>query len=316
KEFGVSGAGKSRISVAGPGLAASLMGNQLDRITHLNYSELPTGDPSGIEKDELRVGVAYFFSDEEEDLDERGQPDKFGVKGPPGCSPCPESPSRHHHHLLHQLVLNETQFSAFRGQECIFSKVTGGPQGADLSVYAVTALPAICEPGDLLELLWLQPATEQPAPAPHWAVYVGGGQIIHLHQGEIRQDSLYQAGAANVGRVVNSWYRYRPLVAELVVQNACGHLGLKSEEICWTNSESFAAWCRFGKREFKAGGEVPAGTQPPQQQYYLKVHLEENKVHTARFHSLEDLIREKRRIDASGRLRVLQELEDFVDDKE
>nr|XP_010945683.1 unnamed protein product [Camelus bactrianus] len=222
------------------------MGNQLDRITHLNYSELPTGDPSGIEKDELRVGVAYFFSDEEEDLDERGQPDKFGVKAPPGCTPCPESPSRHHHHLLHQLVLNETQFSAFRGQECIFSKVSRGPPGA----------------------------------------------------------------------VVNSWYRYRPLVAELVVQNACGHLGLKSEEICWTNSESFAAWCRFGKREFKAGGEVPAGTQPPQQQYYLKVHLGENKVHTARFHSLEDLIREKRRIDASGRLRVLQELADLVDDKE
>lgn len=98
------------------------MGNQLDRITHLNYSELPTGDPSGIEKDELRVGVAYFFSDDEEDLDERGQPDKFGVKAPPGCTPCPESPSRHHHHLLHQLVLNETQFSAFRGQECIFPK--------------------------------------------------------------------------------------------------------------------------------------------------------------------------------------------------
>uniref|UniRef100_G1RVQ5 LRAT domain containing 1 n=1 Tax=Nomascus leucogenys TaxID=61853 RepID=G1RVQ5_NOMLE len=209
------------------------MGNQLDRITHLNYSELPTGDPSGIEKDELRVGVAYFFSDDEEDLDERGQPDKFGVKAPPGCTPCPESPSRHHHHLLHQLVLNETQFSAFRGQECIFSKVSGGPQGADLSVYAVTALPALCEPGDLLELLWLQPAPEPPAPAPHWAVYVGGGQIIHLHQGEIRQDSLYEAGAA-------TWYRYRPLVAELVVQNACGHLGLKSEEICWTNSKIFA----------------------------------------------------------------------------
>lgn len=258
-----------QIPVPGPRLAASLMGNQLDRITHLNYSELPTGDPSGIEKDELRVGVAYFFSDEEEDLDERGQPDKFGVKATAGCSPCPESPDHHHHHhhhLLHQLVLNETQFSAFRGQECIFSKVSGGPQGADLSVYAVSALPALCAPGDLLELLWLQPAPEPAAPAPHWAVYVGGGHIIHLHQGEIRQDSLYEAGAANVGRVVNSWYRYRPLVAELVVQNACGHLGLKREEICWTNSESFAAWCRFGKREFKAGGEVQAGTQPPQQQ--------------------------------------------------
>ncbi|KAM8809025.1 FA84A protein, partial [Eudromia elegans] len=284
------------------------MGNQLDRITHLNYSELPTGDPSGIEKDELRVGVAYFFSDEEEDLDERGQPDKYGVKG--SGSPGQETPT---HHLHHQLVLNETQFSAFHGQECIFSKVSSGPQAGDLSVYSVSALPALCKPGDLLELLYLGPSEPPP---PHWAVYVGGGQIIHLHQGQIRQDSLYEAPAGNVGRVVNSWYRFRPLVAELVVQNACGHLGLKSDEICWTNSESFAAWCRFGKREFKAGGELQAaaGTQP-QQQYYLKIHLAENKVHTVRFHSLEDLIREKRRIDASGKLRVIQDLT-IVDGKE
>ncbi|KAM7118639.1 protein LRATD1 isoform 1-T1 [Ciconia maguari] len=249
------------------------MGNQLDRITHLNYSELPTGDPSGIEKDELRVGVAYFFSDEEEDLDERGQPDKYSVKG--SGSPGQETPT---HHLHHQLVLNETQFSAFRGQECIFSKVSSGPQAGDLSVYSVSALPALCKPGDLLELLYLGPSEHPP---PHWAVYVGSGQIIHLHQGQIRQDSLYEAATGNVGRVVNSWYRFRPLVAELVVQNACGHLGLKSDEICWTNSESFAAWCRFGKREFKAGGELQAaaGTQH-QQQYYLKIHLAENKVHT------------------------------------
>ncbi|XP_010126580.1 PREDICTED: protein FAM84A-like, partial [Chlamydotis macqueenii] len=118
-------------------------------------------------------------------------------------------------------------------------------------------------------------------------------QIIHLHQGQIRQDSLYEGAAGGVGRVVNSWYRFRPLVAELVVQNACGHLGLKSDEICWTNSESFAAWCRFGKR----------------------IHLAENKVHTVRFHSLEDLIREKRRIDASGKLRVIKDLA-IVDGKE
>lgn len=289
-----------------PRLALSLMGNQLDRITHLNYSELPTGDPSGIEKDELRVGVAYFFSDEEEDLDERGQPDKYSVKG--SGSPDQETPT---HHLHHQLVLNETQFSAFRGQECIFSKVSSGPQAGDLSVYSVSALPALCKPGDLLELLYLGPSEQPP---PHWAVYVGSGQIIHLHQGQIRQDSLYEAPAGNVGRVVNSWYRFRPLVAELVVQNACGHLGLKSDEICWTNSESFAAWCRFGKREFKAGGELQAaaGTQ---QQYYLKIHLAENKVHTVRFHSLEDLIREKRRIDASGKLRVIKDLA-IVDGKE
>nr|XP_020639937.1 protein FAM84A [Pogona vitticeps] len=298
------------------------MGNQLDRITHLNYSELPTGDPSGIEKDELRVGVAYFFSDEEEDLDERGQPDKYSVKG--SGSPAPETPTHHHHHHHHhhphapQLVLSETQFSAFRGPECIFSKVSGDPQAGDLSVYPVSALPALCQPGDLLELLYLGPSDHHPPPPPpHWAVYVGNGQVIHLHQGQIRQDSLYEVAAGNVGRVVSSWYRYRPLVAELVVQNACGHLGLKSHEICWTNSESFAAWCRFGKREFKAGGELqPAsGSQPPHQQYYLKIHLAEDKVRTVRFPSLEDLIREKRRIDASGKLRVIKELA-IVEDKE
>ncbi|XP_042315885.1 protein LRATD1 [Sceloporus undulatus] len=306
------------------------MGNQLDRITHLSYSELPTGDPSGIEKDELRVGVAYFFSDEEEDLDERGggQPEtKYSaVKGSSSSSPAQETPTHHHphhhhlhhhhHHLHHQLVLSEPQFSAFRGPECIFSKGSGGgggdPQaGGDLSVYPASALPALCQPGDLVELLWLAPTPPEPPPPPHWAVYVGAGQAIHLHQGQIRQDSVGQLG--QVGRVVSNWYRYRPLVADLVVQNASGHLGLKSPEICWTNSESFAAWCRFGKREFKAGGELqpaPGSPQQKQQQqyYYLKVHLADDKVHTGRFQSLEELIREKRRIDATGRLRVLKEM--------
>ncbi|XP_007520122.1 protein LRATD1 [Erinaceus europaeus] len=288
------------------------MGNQLDRITHLSYSELPTGDPSGVEKDELRVGVAYFFSDEEEDLDERGQPDKFGVKAPPGCAPCPDSPGR----LLRQLVLHDAPLSAFRGQECIFSAPgpTGDADGdGEPAVCAASALPALCEPGDLLELLWLRPEPELE-PAPHWAVYVGGGRVIHLLRGEIRQDSLQQAGAAPLGRVVTSWYRFRPLPAALVLQNARGHLGLKREEICWPSSESFAAWCRFGKREFKAGGEA-LGAQPPQ--YCLQVHLGGGKVHTARFPRLEDLIREKHRIHAAGRLRGLRELAGLdLDDKE
>ncbi|ETE68605.1 Protein FAM84A, partial [Ophiophagus hannah] len=215
--------------------------------------------------------------------------------------PAQESPTRHHHHHAPpQLVLSETQFSAFRGQECIFSKVSGDSQTGDLSVCPASSLPALCKPGDLLELLYLGPS-DHPPPPPQWAVYVGNAQIIHLHQGQIRQDNLYEAAAGNVGRVVSSWYRFRPLVAELVVQNACSHLGLKSHEICWTNSESFAAWCRFGKREFKAGGELqPASGSQPQQQYYLKIHLADNKGHTVRFQNLEDLIREKRRIDASG----------------
>ncbi|XP_069462046.1 protein LRATD1 [Ambystoma mexicanum] len=290
------------------------MGNQLDRITHLHYSELPTGDPSGIEKEELRVGVAYFFSDEEEDLDDqRGQPEpKYSVKEQ---QPSPgEQPKKGNHHHQQQpnqqqhLVLNELEFSAFSCQECIFSKLS---DTQDLHVFSIPGLLSLCKPGDLLELLFLCPGGHPPPP-PHWAVYVGSGQIIHLHGGQIRQDSLHEVGSS-MGRVVNSWYRYRPLAAELVLQNACGHLGLKSEEICWTNSESFAAWCRFGKREFKAGGEVPAGDQ----QYYLKMHLSENNVHTLRFHSLEELIREKRRVDARGKMRVIKELSIVEDnDKE
>ncbi|XP_044148348.1 protein LRATD1 [Bufo gargarizans] len=266
------------------------MGNQLDRITHLNYSELPTGDPSGIEKDELRVGVAYFFSDEEEDLDDRGQSERYTVRDP--------SPSEIEGHIL----LNEIEFSAYSCQECIFSKLRGGQ---DLSVYPMQGLLTFCKPGDLLELIFICPTADHSLPpSPHWAVYIGQGQIIHLHRGEIRKDNVFEVGGGCMGRVVSSWYRYRPLTAELVLQNACGHLGLRSDEICWTNSESFAAWCRFGNREFKASGEVHSGNL----QYFLKLHLEENNIHTMRFHSLEELIREKRNLDASGKLRVIKEL--------
>ncbi|XP_078503909.1 protein LRATD1 [Lissotriton helveticus] len=297
------------------------MGNQLDRITHLHYSELPTGDPSGIEKEELRVGVAYFFSDEEEDLDDqRGQPDNRynSVKEQqhsPGAQQRKGALQHQHHpqqaHHQQHLVLNELEFSAFSCQECIFSKLS---DTQDLHVYSIAGLLSVCKPGDLLELLFLCAGAGEfthPPPPPHWAVYVGNGQIIHLLRGQIRQDSLHEVGSS-MGRVVNSWYRYRPLTAELVLQNACGHLGLKSEEICWTNSESFAAWCRFGKREFKAGGELQAGDQ----QYFLKMHLSENNVHTLRFHSLEELIREKRRVDARGKLRAIKELSIVDDDKD
>ncbi|MBN3317171.1 FA84A protein, partial [Atractosteus spatula] len=218
------------------------MGNQLDRITHLNYSELPTGDPSGIEKDELRVGVAYFFSDEEEDLDDRSQPENYKD----------QSPSKDGH-----LVLNEIEYSAFCCQECIFSKLR---ENEDLNIYSIKTLLTMCKPGDLLELVHV--ANDQP---PHWTIYQGDDQVIHLHKGEIRKDSLFEISNGRLGRIVNN---------------------------------------RFGKREFKAGGEVHTA----EQQYFLKIHLSKNNVHTLMFHSLEDLIRERRKVDATGKLRLLKEL--------
>ncbi|KAL0967126.1 hypothetical protein UPYG_G00248110 [Umbra pygmaea] len=256
------------------------MGNQLDRITHLSYSELPTGDPSGLEKEELRVGVAYFFSDEEEEVEDGG-----GVGYT--MTPCPsqESPG----------VVRELEYSAFCSQECIFSKLR---ENQDLNVYSAKTLLSMCKPGDLVEILSI-------AQAPHWVVYEHNDQVIHLHQSQIRKDRLTEIGQGRHGRIVNSRYRFRALPADLVVQNAAGHLGLNIGDICWTNSESFAAWCRFGKREFKAGGEAHSA----EQQYFLKVHLgagtRSGHVHTLVFRSLEDMIRERRRVDASGILKEL-----------
>ncbi|XP_069742442.1 protein LRATD1 [Narcine bancroftii] len=267
------------------------MGNQIDRITHLNYSELPTGDPSGIEKDELRVGVAYFFSDDEDELEERAaQPEKMW-KEP---SPAKEGTAA-------ILLLGELECSAFCCHECIFSKL-GGSQ--DLSAYPVSTLLPRCRAGDLLEL------TRGVGQAAHWVVYVGASRVIHLQGQEIREEHLAQVSGGRPARIVNSWYRYRALAPELVVQNARGHVGLQGQEICWTNSESFAAWCRFGKREFKAGGEAcgAGDSQVQEGRYLLKLHLADSRVHTLNFPSLEDLIREKRRQDAGGKIGVLKEL--------
>ncbi|XP_046728460.1 protein LRATD1 [Silurus meridionalis] len=245
------------------------MGNQLDRITHLSYSELPTGDPSGVEKDELRVGVAYFFSDDEEELDERSPSEEVAAETP-----------------------DELEYSAFCCHECIFSKARA--RGDDLRVYPARTLLAMCKPGDVLELV-------ASAQAPHWAVFEGDDQVIHLHKGEIRKDSLLDVSGGRRGRIANDRYRFRPLPPDLVVRNAIGHLGLSRADVCWTSSESFAAWCRFGKREFKAGGEAHSAGQ----RYLLKVHLSESTVHTLVFRSLEELVRERRRVDASG---ILEEL--------
>ncbi|KAJ8399403.1 hypothetical protein AAFF_G00411150 [Aldrovandia affinis] len=257
------------------------MGNQLDRFTHLNYSELPTGDPSGIEKDELRVGVAYFFSDEDEDLEDRSLSENNRD----------QSPIRDGH-----LVPNETEYSAFCCQECIFSKLMANE---DLNIHSVRTLLTMCKPGDLLELVH-----GSRDKAPHWVIYERKDQIIHLQNGEIRKDSIFEISNGRLGRIVNNRYRYRPLPADLVMQNASGHLGLRGGEICWTNSESFAAWCRFGKREFKAGGEV----HNTEQRYFLKIHLSKDNVRTLMFRSLEDMIRERRKLDECGKSRMHNEL--------
>ncbi|XP_073650850.1 protein LRATD2 isoform X3 [Tursiops truncatus] len=271
------------------------MGNQVEKLTHLSYKEVPTADPTGVDRDDgPRIGVSYIFSNDDEDVEPQpppqgpdggggGLPD--GGDGLPLPSPQPYDPRLH-----------EVECSVFYRDECIYQK-SFAPGSAALSTYTPENLLNKCRPGDLVEFV-------SQAQYPHWAVYVGNFQVVHLHRLEVSNSFLTDASQGRRGRVVNELYRYKPLSPSAVVRNALAHVGAKERELSWRNSESFAAWCRYGKREFKIGGELRIGKQP----YRLQIQLSAQRSHTLEFQSLEDLIMEKRRNDQIGRAAVLQEL--------
>ncbi|TKC41861.1 hypothetical protein EI555_017845 [Monodon monoceros] len=271
------------------------MGNQVEKLTHLSYKEVPTADPTGVDRDDgPRIGVSYIFSNDDEDVEPQpppqgpdggdgGLPD--GGDGLPLPSPQPYDPRLH-----------EVECSVFYRDECIYQK-SFAPGSAALSTYTPENLLNKCRPGDLVEFV-------SQAQYPHWAVYVGNFQVVHLHRLEVSNSFLTDASQGRRGRVVNELYRYKPLSPSAVVRNALAHVGAKERELSWRNSESFAAWCRYGKREFKIGGELRIGKQP----YRLQIQLSAQRSHTLEFQSLEDLIMEKRRNDQIGRTAVLQEL--------
>ncbi|XP_029447880.1 protein LRATD2-like [Rhinatrema bivittatum] len=259
------------------------MGNQVEKLTHLSYKEVPTADPTGLDKDDgPRIGVSYIFSADDDELEDTGC--EAGRKG------AEEQQQQQHYDPG-----NEVECSVYYRDECIYQK-SPGPGGA-LATYSPENLLNRCKAGDLVEFV-------AQGQYPHWAVYVGDFQVVHLHRLEVRNSFLTDASQGRRGRIVNEHYRYKPLGPEMVVQNAMEQVGAKEQELSWRNSECFAAWCRYGKREFKIGGEIRIGKQP----YRLKIQLSEKKAHTLEFQSLEDLIMEKRRNDQTGRAAVIQEL--------
>ncbi|XP_078542905.1 protein LRATD2 [Lissotriton helveticus] len=258
------------------------MGNQMEKLTHLSYREVPTADPLGMDPDDgPRIGVSYIFSADDDELEEPGVV-VGGVQQPRG----PGSPAEDQHELL-----DELECSVFYREECIYQK------GGAMDTYAPESLLSRCKPGDLLEFLC-------PDQYPHWAVYVGDFQVVHLHRQEVKSSFVTEASRGRRGRVVNEHYRFRALSPTTVVRAALAQVGAKEQELCWRNSECFAAWCRYGRREFKIGGELRIGKQP----YRLRLQLSDKKSHTLEFQSLEDLIMERRRNDQIGRAAVLQEL--------
>ncbi|XP_030074950.1 protein LRATD2 [Microcaecilia unicolor] len=262
------------------------MGNQVEKLTHLSYKEVPTADPTGQDKDDgPRIGVSYIFSADDEELEEAGNE---AVRRGPAAGEEQQRP-RHHD------PRNEVECSVYYRDECVYLK-SSEPDGA-LCTYSAENLLNRCKPGDLLEFV----AQDQ---YPHWAVYVGDFQVVHLHRLEVKNSFLTEASQGRQGRIVSEHFRYKPLSPGVVVQNAMEQVGAKEQELSWRNSECFAAWCRYGKREFKIGGELRIGKQP----YRLKIQLSEKNSHTLEFQSLEDLIMEKRRNDRIGRAAVVQEL--------
>lgn len=255
------------------------MGNQVDKLTRLSYDEVPTVDPNGYEDDDgPRIGVSYIFSNDDDDEDEhrveRG--DEYDI-------------------------LREVECAVYYREECVYER-----KGADTgSLQSCDNLLNTCKPGDLVEFV----AAGQ---YPHWVVYTGDFQVVHLHRSEIKLEHLSDAAQGRWGRIANDLYKFRALNTDVVVKNALDHMGVKDSSVCWRNSECFAAWCRFGKREFKAGGELRIGKQP----YRMKLQLSEKKSHELEFQSLDDLIMEKRRNDQIGRDAVIQELASHLNSSE
>lgn len=263
----------------------SPMGNQVEKLTRLSYDEVPTVDPNGYEDDDgPRIGVSYIFSndddngddDEEEHSAEKGDEEEYDS-------------------------LREMECAVYYRGECVYER-----KDADTgALQACEDLLNRCKPGDLVEFV----AAGQ---YPHWAVCTGDFQVVHLHRSEIKMDHLSDAGQGRRGRIVNDLYKFRALPPDVVVKNALDQLGVKDSSLSWRNPECFAAWCRFGKREFKTGGELRIGKQP----YRMKLQLSEKRSHELEFQSLEDLIMEKRRNDQIGRDAVIQELANHLNSSE
>ncbi|KAF7237845.1 Protein FAM84B [Varanus komodoensis] len=272
------------------------MGNQVEKLTHLSYKEVPTTDPTGMDRDEgPRIGVSYIFSNDDDEV----EPQQDSVVSDLGRDPPASQP--------YDPQLHEVECSIYYRDECIYQKnfsgedtlsdeVDGGG-GGHLATYTPENLLNRCKPGDLVEFVC-------QAQYPHWVVYVGDFQVVHLHRLEIVNSFLTDASQGRRGRIANQLYHYKPLSPATVVRNALDQVGCKDRDLSWRNSECFAAWCRYGKREFKIGGELRIGKQP----YRLQIRLGDKRSHTLEFQSLEDLIMEKRRNDQIGKAAVIQEL--------
>nr|XP_032829839.1 protein LRATD2-like [Petromyzon marinus] len=306
------------------------MGNQIDRLTHHRYDEVPLSDPSYPDSENgsacvdsdtntaSSLDVRQLHNEEEEEV--------VGVSSETRAHVEASSPARAYDYEEH-VLREELHFAAYYAGECIF-------RNASSSSAAASAPSSFLTPARLLEASVAGDLLEFTAPGgggggsscTHWAVSTGDGRAVYVHHGEVRSDPVAVLSAGRRGRVVSDWYRFKAQSAETVVRRALDQVLLQQQQqqqeavmvngggggdedegrqqahgASWRNSECFAAWCRYGKRQFKSGLELRIGKTP----YLLKTHLGDGVATTQSFQCLEDLIVERWRLERIGRSALL-----------
>ncbi|XP_051926625.1 protein LRATD2a isoform X2 [Hippocampus zosterae] len=177
------------------------MGNHMER---LNYAEVPTVDPHGVDREEgPRIGVSYIFSGGEDDEDE---PSGGGDNGAAADGTQPNSNPEETPFDPRE----EVECAVYKLDECVYEK---SRRASSLEVYSPENLLNKCRAGDLVEFV-------AGGQYPHWAVYVGDFQVVHLHRAEVKSAFLTDAGRGRRCRIVNERYKFRARDPEVVVQSA------------------------------------------------------------------------------------------------
>ncbi|KAG7270197.1 hypothetical protein CRUP_035929 [Coryphaenoides rupestris] len=267
------------------------MGNQVDKLSHLSYAEVPTADldPSGAGSGSgpgagpgpgtgtgRRIGVSYIFSSDDDDEDHQQQEEEEDDDKKKKKKEEDEEPPRRHRNNNN----NQEEEPYDRRDEvpcavhnlaagdCVYEKSVAAA-GASIGVGGVVGDPEAprspesllnrCRPGDLVEFV-------SAGQYPHWAVYVGDFQVVHLHRCEVKSALLTDAGRGRRCRVVNRRYRFEPLAPTAVVRTP---------------------WA-----EFKTGGEIRIGKAAVPHDGDA-VRWTGRHWHSLDFQSLEDVILER-----------------------
>ncbi|XP_078575331.1 phospholipase A and acyltransferase 4-like [Branchiostoma floridae x Branchiostoma japonicum] len=111
-----------------------------------------------------------------------------------------------------------------------------------------------CKEGDLLEF------TRQEGFA-HWAVYVGGGRVIHRMDSGIREDSFWDIVGRSLAKINNYLDGEKQVPpGRVIVERARSKLGAVDYDLVSKNCEHFVTWCRYGEERSQQVRNVVAAT--------------------------------------------------------